>query len=65
MKKTYARTATLKIHAIQTGTVRVKMKVIVQYARNLPTVYLPSHDLESEHRLANAITVPARQDVTA
>ena len=41
------------------------MQRIVRYARSQPTVYLPTHDPESEDRLANAITVRVREDVRA
>jgi N-acyl homoserine lactone hydrolase len=40
------------------------MRRIVQYAQSQPMVYLPAHDPESEHRLANGITVRVSQDVT-
>ena len=41
------------------------MQTIVRYARNQPTVYLPTHDPESGDRLANAITVRVSEDVVA
>ena len=41
------------------------MQTIVQYARNQPTVYLPTHDPGSEDRLANVITVRVGEDVEA
>src|SRR5271165_700055 len=41
------------------------MQTIVRYARNQPTVYLPTHDPESGDRLANAITVQVGEDVVA
>jgi hypothetical protein len=61
----------LKIHAIQTGTVRVKVCQRVGRGSgfmrqvNILLVYLPAHDPESEHRLVNRITVRVSQDVTA
>ena len=36
------------------------MQTILRLARERPTVYLPTHDPESGHRLANAITVPSQ-----
>src|SRR5271157_2345186 len=41
------------------------MQTIVRYARNQPTVYLPTHDPESGDRLANAITLRVSEDVVA
>jgi N-acyl homoserine lactone hydrolase len=41
------------------------MQRIVQYVRSKPTVYLPTHDPESADRLANAIPVPVKEDVSA
>jgi N-acyl homoserine lactone hydrolase len=41
------------------------MRSIVQYARSRPMIYLPAHDPESQDRLVDGVTVPAREDVTA
>jgi N-acyl homoserine lactone hydrolase len=38
---------------------------IVRYARSQPVIYLPTHDTESEKRLANTTTVPVGGNVTA
>ena len=40
------------------------MRRILEYARNRPTVYLPTHDPESGVRLANAIPVRIGEEVT-
>jgi N-acyl homoserine lactone hydrolase len=34
------------------------MQTMIQYTQTQPTVYLPTHDLESGRRLADALTVP-------
>lgn len=41
------------------------MRNILRYARSQPTVYLPTHDPDSGDRLANATTVPLREDFKA
>jgi glyoxylase-like metal-dependent hydrolase (beta-lactamase superfamily II) len=41
------------------------MRTIMRLAQERPTVYLPTHDQESGHRLANAITVQDKEDVRA
>ena len=41
------------------------MQTIVKLAQQQPTVYLPAHDTESGHRLANAITIRAGKDAIA
>jgi hypothetical protein len=41
------------------------MQTIVRLAQERPTVYLPSHDPESGHRRANAVTVRVKEDVRA
>jgi glyoxylase-like metal-dependent hydrolase (beta-lactamase superfamily II) len=41
------------------------MRTILRLAQERPTVYLPTHDQESGHRLANAITVQDKEDVRA
>jgi glyoxylase-like metal-dependent hydrolase (beta-lactamase superfamily II) len=41
------------------------MQTILRLAQERPTVYLPTHDSESGNRLANAVTVPVKEDVRA
>jgi N-acyl homoserine lactone hydrolase len=41
------------------------MQRIVRYTRSQPMIYLPAHDPGSGDRLANGITVPVSEDVTA
>jgi glyoxylase-like metal-dependent hydrolase (beta-lactamase superfamily II) len=41
------------------------MQTILRLAKERPTIYLPTHDPESGHRLANAITVRVNEDVRA
>jgi glyoxylase-like metal-dependent hydrolase (beta-lactamase superfamily II) len=41
------------------------MQTILRLAQERPTVYLPTHDPESGNRLANAVTVPVKEDVRA
>jgi glyoxylase-like metal-dependent hydrolase (beta-lactamase superfamily II) len=41
------------------------MQTIMRLAREQPTVYLPTHDPESGHRLASAITVQVKEEVRA
>ena len=48
----------------EAGSLRT-MQRIVRYARSQPMIYLPTHDPESGDRLANRITVPVSEDVTA
>jgi glyoxylase-like metal-dependent hydrolase (beta-lactamase superfamily II) len=41
------------------------MQTILRLARERPTVYLPTHDPKSGHRLANAATVQVKEEVRA
>jgi glyoxylase-like metal-dependent hydrolase (beta-lactamase superfamily II) len=41
------------------------LRTILRYAKERPTIYSPTHDSESGHRLANAITVRVNEDVRA
>ena len=41
------------------------LRAILRYAKEWPTIYLPTHDPESGHRLANATTVRVNEDVRA
>lgn len=41
------------------------MDAILQYARTVPTIYLPSHDPNSEERLTQMRTLPAREPSVA
>jgi hypothetical protein len=41
------------------------MRTIMRLAQERPTVYLPTHDPESGHRLAHAVTVRVKEDVRA
>jgi glyoxylase-like metal-dependent hydrolase (beta-lactamase superfamily II) len=41
------------------------LRTILRYAEERPSIYLPTHDPESGHRLANATTVRVNEDVRA
>ena len=41
------------------------MQTIMRLARERPTVYLPTHDPESGHRLVNTVTVQVKEEVRA
>jgi N-acyl homoserine lactone hydrolase len=41
------------------------LRTILRYAQERPTVYLPTHDPESGHRLANAVTIRVNEDAGA
>ena len=41
------------------------MQTVLRLAQERPTVYLPTHDPEAGNRLANAVTIPVKEDGVA